>query len=106
MQICTVENKCRRMVNQVYSVFCFGSEHCSWWRAILDRSEGSKTKAVRRLFRFKRKEDELLKEDRMRSARAVRIIWKKMKFLLVSEMINESTWRAMDGPVTQSQMRH
>ena len=106
MQICTVENKCRRMVNQVYSVFCFGSEHCSWWTAILDRSEGLKIKAVRRLFRFERMEDDLLKEDCMRSARAARFIWKKMKFLFVSEMMTESMWRAMGGPVTQSQMRY
>ena len=34
---------------------------------------------MRRLFEFKRKEDEMLKGCCMRTARAARIIWKKMK---------------------------
>ena len=52
--------KCRRMVEQVYSVFSFGSERWSWTGAILDRIEGWETKARRCLFRFKRRGDETL----------------------------------------------
>ena len=47
--------KCRGMVEQVYSVFCFGSESWSWRRAIMDRIKGWETKAMSRLFRFKEK---------------------------------------------------
>ena len=46
------------MVVHVCSVFCLGSENWSWSQAILDRIEGWETKAMRRLFRFKKKVDE------------------------------------------------
>ena len=42
----------QKMVDQVYSVFCFGSENISWSTAILDRMNGWETKVMRRLFRF------------------------------------------------------
>ena len=47
--------KCRRMVKHVYSVFCCGSENWSWRHASLDIIEGWETKAMRRVFRFKKK---------------------------------------------------
>ena len=50
---CAVEDEV-----QVCSVFCLGSENWSWSQAILDRIEGCDTKAMRRLFRFKKKVDE------------------------------------------------
>ena len=51
---------CRRSVEHVNSVFCFGSESWSWCGAIMDRIQGWQTKAMRCLFGFKRKEDETL----------------------------------------------
>ena len=50
--------RCRRIVVHVCSVFCLGSENWTWSQAILDRIEGWETKAMRRLFRFKKKVDE------------------------------------------------
>ena len=46
--------KSRRMVEYVHNVFCFGSGSWSRSQAILDRIEGWKTEAMRRLFRFKK----------------------------------------------------
>ena len=43
---------------QVNSVLCFGSESWSWIKAILDK--GCETEAMRRVFRFNRKDDETL----------------------------------------------
>ena len=42
--------KCRRMVEHVCSVFCFGRENWFWNQAILDRIKGWETKATKRLF--------------------------------------------------------
>ena len=42
--------------------------------------ENFKTKIMWRLFKFKRKEEETWKIYCMRTARGVRIIWKKMNF--------------------------
>ena len=36
--------RCRRMVEYVHSVFCFGSENGSWIQATLDRIKGWETK--------------------------------------------------------------
>ena len=49
--------KSRRMVEHVQSVFCLG-EILSRSQAVLDRIEGWETEAMRRLFRFKKEEDE------------------------------------------------
>ena len=47
--------KCRRKVEHVKSVFCFGSENWSWSQAIFDRNiKGGKQKAMRRSFRIKK----------------------------------------------------
>ena len=43
--------KCRRMVEHVQSVFCFGSGTWSWSRATLDRIKGWGIMAMRRVFR-------------------------------------------------------
>ena len=40
---------CRRIVGQVYSVVCFGSENYSWSQAVTDRKKGWETKILRRL---------------------------------------------------------
>ena len=54
----TVENNMQENGGHlVYSVYCFGSENCSWSTAILERIEGGETKVMRRLFRFNRKEE-------------------------------------------------
>ena len=55
----------------------FGSEHWSWSRAISDTIKFWETQAMRRLFRFKRKEDETLKEYCVRTARATRIFGRR-----------------------------
>ena len=81
--------KCRNMVDQVHSVFCSGSENWPWSDAILDRSKGLEAKAMRRLFRFKRKEDEMLTGYCTRKATAARAIWKTMKLPFLSEMSAE-----------------
>ena len=47
--------KCRRVVVQVCSVLCLGSDNWSRRSAIMDRVKGWKTKATRRLFRVKRR---------------------------------------------------
>ena len=81
--------KCRRMVGHVYTVLCFGSESGSWSQAILDRITGWETKAMRRLFRFKKKEDENFTVYCQRTARAVRTMWAKRKLSFLSEVIVE-----------------
>ena len=67
--------KCRRMEEDVCSVFRFGSENLSSTQAILDRIEGWETRALSHLFRFKRMEDETLAGY---CTRAARTIWTKM----------------------------
>ena len=50
---------------------------------------------MRRLYRFKKKEDETVIGYCIRTARAARTIWTKMKLPTLSEVIPESMWRAM-----------
>ena len=50
---------------------------------------------MRRLFRFKKKEDENFAGNCQRTARAARTIWTKMKPPFLSEVIAESMWRAL-----------
>ena len=45
--------KCRRVVDQVHSVICFGSENWSWSTEIMDRREGWEPKVMRRQFSFR-----------------------------------------------------
>ena len=85
--------ECRRIVEQVYSVFCFGSENWSWRGAILDRMKGRE--ATRRLFRFMRKDDETVTGFCSRTARAARTISNKMKLPFLFEMIAGNIWSAM-----------
>ena len=47
--------KCRRLVDHVYAVFAFGSEHWPWTVLTLDKIKGWETKTMLRLFRFKRR---------------------------------------------------
>ena len=83
--------KCRRVVEQVYSVFCLGNESWPWSRVTWDRIEGWETQIVSRLFRFNRKDEETWSGYCMRTSRAARSIWKKMKLLFIVE----GMWRAM-----------
>ena len=41
---------CRRMVGQVYSVFCFGSENYCWSQAVMDRIEGWENENSKKAF--------------------------------------------------------
>ena len=82
--------KCRRMVEHLHSVSCFGSENWSWSQA-----RGWETNSMRRLFRSKKKEDENFTGYCQRTARAVRTIWTKMKLPFLSEVIAEGTWRGV-----------
>ena len=50
--------RCRRMVEHVCNVFCLGNENWSGSRATMDRIRKWETKAMRRVFRFKKEEDE------------------------------------------------
>ena len=84
--------KCRKTVEQVCSVSCFGSESWAWSRAILDRIQGWEKKAMRRLFGFRSKEDETLTGYCTRTAIAARTIWKNETPFL-SEAIAESMRR-------------
>ena len=47
--------KCRRLVDHVYPVFCFGSENWSWTVETMNRVKRWETKIMMRLFRFERK---------------------------------------------------
>ena len=69
--------KCRRMVSQVHSVFCFGSENGCW----------SETKALSRLFKMKNMED-------ARTARTARKMGKDEAHFS-PEIIAVSVWRSM-----------
>ena len=67
--------KCRRLVDNVCSVFSFGSEN--WSRTIhtLDRIKKWETKMMMRLFRFKRGKDETWVEFHTRCCKDARKIW-------------------------------
>ena len=81
------------MVEHVCSLFCFGSEKCSWSQAILGRIEGWETKTMKRLCRFRSKEDETTAGYGARMARTARTIWIKMKLSFLTNA--ERMWRVM-----------
>ena len=60
-----------------HSVFSFGSENWSWSRATLDRMKGWETNAMRRLFRFKKK-DEMWANLCTRTSRIAESMWRAM----------------------------
>ena len=62
------------MVEHVYSVFSFGSENLSWAQKTLERLK-KKTKAMNRLFRFKREKDEAWSDNYTRTCKTDRKIW-------------------------------
>ena len=72
--------KCRRMVEHVYSVFCLEVKNWSWTQKTLDRIRGSETKAMNRLFRFKREKDEAWSDYHARTCRMARKRWGKNGF--------------------------
>ena len=88
------KTKCRRVLEEVYSVFCVGSEHWPWSRSTLDRIEGWETNVMRRLFRFTRKEGATWIGCCMRTARSTKSVWKRMKLPFLFAMIAGSRWRA------------
>ena len=75
--------KCRRMVEHVYSVFCFGSENWSLSHATLDRMKSRETKAMYRLLRFNREKDETWTDSCTRTCRIARKMWVKMNLLFI-----------------------
>ena len=91
-----VRVKCRRMVQHVFCIFCFGSENWSWSHATLDRIRRWETKAMSRLFASKKEEDETRANYCTRTARVDRKIVVKMHFPFLSEVIVDSIWRLMD----------
>ena len=70
--------KCRRMMEHVYSVFCFGSENWSWSRATLDRIDGWGDKGDEAGISIKTEDDETWANYCTRAARVARKIWTKM----------------------------
>ena len=65
---------------QVYSVFCFACESWSCGRTVLDKIKGWETNMMRRLFRFRRLDEETLIGF---CTRAARTTWKKRSLLMV-----------------------
>ena len=81
--------KCRRMGEQVYCVFCYGSENWCWSGGILDRFKGcERNKGYQACV-------QTLPGYCTRTALAPRTIWQKMKLRFWSEMIAARMWRAM-----------
>ena len=74
--------RCRRMVEHVCDVLCLGNENWSGSRATMDRIRKWETKAMRRVFRFKKEEYETWANYCTRAAR-------------VAKKIAEGMWRAM-----------
>ena len=62
---------------------------------MFDRIRGWETKAVNRLFRFEGEKDKTWFAYFTRTCRIPRKTWVKMVLLILSEVIAESTWRAM-----------
>ena len=75
--------------------FCFGIENWSWSQFFFNRIKGWETKAMRRLFRVKKKEDETWSDSYTRTAKIARKIWTRMKLQFLSEGIAQSMWSAM-----------
>ena len=69
---------CRRLVDHVNSVFCFGSENWSWTVQTKDRIKRWENRIMMRLFCFKRKKDETWVEFQTRCCEAARKIWIQM----------------------------
>ena len=76
----SVRIKSRRLVDSSLQRLLFlKSDNWSWSTAALDKIKGWETKVMRRLFRFKRKEEETWRGYCMRTARAARTVWKKIR---------------------------
>ena len=82
---------CRRVVDQVHSVFCFESENWCWSQAVTERIRGLGNTIFEKTLR----EDETVQVFCTRTARTERSIWKKRKLPFLKEIITESTWRAL-----------
>ena len=65
----TYRMKCRRMVEQVYSVFRCECESWSWSRNTVDKIKGWETQMMRKRFKFRRKAEETRVEHCTRTAR-------------------------------------
>ena len=83
--------KCRRMVEHVYSVFCFGSENWSWSQKQRMGNKGEESFVSMQ----KRKKMQTGAKYCTRAARVVRKIWVSMELpFFLSEVIAESTGRS------------
>ena len=81
-----LRNKCRRLVDHVYSVFSFGSENWSWTIHTRDRINGWETKMMMRLFRIKRGTDGTWVEFHIGCCKAPRKIWIQMGLPFLNEL--------------------
>ena len=87
--------KCRRLVDQVFPVFSFGSENWSWTMKTVERINGWETETMLRLFRFIRKRRRKWIDYYARDCKTARKIWVQMGLPFLYEVIAESMWRAM-----------
>ena len=110
--------KCKRMVEHVSSVFCFGSENWSWSRATLERIVGWETKGDETCISIQKmkkqrcgqtiaqkneEEEEMWADYCTIAARFARKMWTQMKLPFLSEVIAENMWRAMGWVCDQRQ---
>ena len=61
------------------SVFSFGCDNWSWSRKAMEKIKGSETKMMRKLFKFRWKDDLTVTQYCRRTARMSKTIWKKME---------------------------
>ena len=85
---------CRRLVDHVYPVFCFGSENWSWTVETMNKIKRWEAKIMMRLFRFK-KNDETWVAWNTRCCRTARKTWVHQGLPFLNGLIAENLWRAM-----------
>ena len=89
------ESSVEEMVEQVFGVFSFGSENWSWTQKALEKMKGWETKAMSRIFRFKREKEETWTDYYTRTCKTSRKTWVKMGLPFLCEAITVSMWRAV-----------
>ena len=75
---------CRRMVGQVYSVFCFASENYCWSQAVMDRIKGWETLILRRLSLQDERDGGRDGASQLYEGGNGKIHWKTMKLLFLN----------------------
>ena len=79
-QECAVEDKMQKNGGTSLQRFLFWKRKLFTENSVWTESEAGRQKAMKRLFRFRRMKKETWKSYCVRTARAARSIWKKMKF--------------------------